>query len=289
MASEIAELVSRLYEALARGDPAAVEELLDPGFEGQLAEGLPAGLGGRREGALEMRDEGWWAFGRRFACAREPQEWIECADGRLLVLGRYVGSARATGKPLDAAFAHVWSAAGRAPDRRLAADGHRAVGSGARVKRRVPHVDEGVDQVVRWRAACTDASHVALHRMEHRADEDLRDGPALRSRPAPLRLPGPRGSGRRPARPSPRSSPPRAARASASDPDASSSATISAACSRQRAALACIASRSRPARRAGITLVPAGGRGRASARGSRPAAQRRPPPCSGSRSRTPSG
>ena len=36
---------------------------------------------------------------------------MTCPDGRLLVLGRYVGSGRATGTPLDAAFVHLWSAA----------------------------------------------------------------------------------------------------------------------------------------------------------------------------------
>lgn len=110
MTSAMAELVARMYEALAQGDSAAVAELLDPEFEGVLAEGLPAGLGGRREGMLAMRDEGWWAIGRAFRVRADPEEWIECADGRLLVLGRYVGSARSTGKPLDAAFAHVWTA-----------------------------------------------------------------------------------------------------------------------------------------------------------------------------------
>jgi 2-(1,2-epoxy-1,2-dihydrophenyl)acetyl-CoA isomerase len=106
----IAALVRALYDALERGDGEAIEGLLDPAFEGQLADGLPLGLGGKRVGPVAMREQGWWAIGRAFAVRAEPHEWIECADGRLLVLGRYAGHARSTGHPLDAAFAHVWSA-----------------------------------------------------------------------------------------------------------------------------------------------------------------------------------
>jgi 2-(1,2-epoxy-1,2-dihydrophenyl)acetyl-CoA isomerase len=50
------------------------------------------------------------AVGRVFAVHAEPEEWIACADGRLLVLGRYRGHVRSTGRPLDAAFVHLWTA-----------------------------------------------------------------------------------------------------------------------------------------------------------------------------------
>jgi 2-(1,2-epoxy-1,2-dihydrophenyl)acetyl-CoA isomerase len=111
-AAEIEELVRRLYAALERGDAAAIDELLAPDFDGHLAEGMPLGLGGEKRGAATMRDEGWWAIGRSFAARAEPNEWIPCGDGRLLVLGRYRGRARVTGRELDAEFAHLWSAAG---------------------------------------------------------------------------------------------------------------------------------------------------------------------------------
>lgn len=106
----VIELVRELYDALAQGDAGRVEALLDPAFEGHLADGLPLGLGGRRVGPAAMREEGWWAIGRAFAVRAEPEEWLDCGEGRLLVLGRYVGTARSTGRPLDAAFAHLWSA-----------------------------------------------------------------------------------------------------------------------------------------------------------------------------------
>ena len=108
--SQIAELVRRLYVALAAGDAEALDELLAPGFQGRLAEGMPLGLGGPKAGAAAMRDEGWWAIGRAFAVTAEPDEWIACVDGRLLVLGRYRGRARSHERSFDAEFAHLWSA-----------------------------------------------------------------------------------------------------------------------------------------------------------------------------------
>jgi len=110
MDEPISNLVTRLYAALPAGDAAALEELLAPDFDGLLAEGLPLGIGGRHRGVESMREHGWWAIGRAFQMRVEPAEWIGCADGRLLVLGRYVGSARSTGVPITARFAHVWTA-----------------------------------------------------------------------------------------------------------------------------------------------------------------------------------
>ena len=108
---EIEELVRRLYAALAAGDRDEVLAVLDPEFEGRLAEGMPLGLGGIRGGARAMQADGWWAIGRAFAVLAEPEEWIPCADGRLLVVGRYRGAARSTGRAVDAGFAHLWAAA----------------------------------------------------------------------------------------------------------------------------------------------------------------------------------
>jgi ketosteroid isomerase-like protein len=103
-------LVERFYEALATGDADAVEALLAPDFDGRFADGMPLGIGGRRVGAVAARTDSWWAIGRAFKVRVEPHEWIECADGRLLVIGTYVGRARSTGTPFEADFAHVWGA-----------------------------------------------------------------------------------------------------------------------------------------------------------------------------------
>lgn len=114
MAAPIRELVDALYAALRTGDRETLERILAPGFTSYLAEGMPAG-GGRHRGPAEAIEHGWWAIGRAFAVRPEPEEWIACADGRLLVRGRYAGSRRSDGAPVDAAFMHLW----RARDGRL--------------------------------------------------------------------------------------------------------------------------------------------------------------------------
>lgn len=104
------ELVRALYSALAASDKERLRELLDPGFEAELPEGIPRGAGGRRIGPQAMILDTWRVIGRTYEMAPEPTEWIPCADGRLLVIGRYRGRARDTGQPVDAAFAHLWTA-----------------------------------------------------------------------------------------------------------------------------------------------------------------------------------
>lgn len=106
----IRQLVEALYPALVSGDRPEVERLVAEDFTGTLTEGLPLGIGGVHRGRKRMIEDGWWAFGQHFSLRVEPSEWIDCVGGRLLALGRYVGRARSTGGPVDAAFAHLWTA-----------------------------------------------------------------------------------------------------------------------------------------------------------------------------------
>ena len=101
------QLVRRLYDALAQGDRETLETLLHPDFDGTLADGMPFGIGGTRHGIDAMWDEGWGAIGRHFAARATPEQFLPLADGRLLVLGRYVGQGRRGGGEVDAAFAHL--------------------------------------------------------------------------------------------------------------------------------------------------------------------------------------
>jgi 2-(1,2-epoxy-1,2-dihydrophenyl)acetyl-CoA isomerase len=106
----IERLVTQLYEALAAGDADALERFLSPGFRGDVTAGMPPNAGGMHEGAGAMRDNAWWTIGRAFAVRPVADEMVPCADGRLLVRGRYVGRARSTGQDFDARFAHLWTA-----------------------------------------------------------------------------------------------------------------------------------------------------------------------------------
>jgi 2-(1,2-epoxy-1,2-dihydrophenyl)acetyl-CoA isomerase len=101
------ELVRALYRALAAGDRAALDTLLDADFVGDTASGMPLGLGGRFAGAAAMRREFWGPIAREFEVAAHADEIVQLPDGRVLVTGCYLGIARATGRKLEAAFSHT--------------------------------------------------------------------------------------------------------------------------------------------------------------------------------------
>jgi uncharacterized protein len=102
------EIVRRAYEAFARGDLDAVVADMDEEIEWQQAQGLPHG--GTYRGLAEVRanvfdplDRDWWSV---FSAV--PDEFLEAGD-EVVVLGRYRGTARQTGKQLDVPFVHIWS------------------------------------------------------------------------------------------------------------------------------------------------------------------------------------
>src|SRR3954467_15323525 len=108
MHSPAEELVRQLYDAITTGDTEAFARLLTPDFQGVMAEGMPAGAG-HHDGPEAMWNDGWKQIGRAFAAGPKPLEMTALVDGRLLVSGRYSGSGRRGGGPLDAAYTHVFS------------------------------------------------------------------------------------------------------------------------------------------------------------------------------------
>jgi ketosteroid isomerase-like protein len=110
--SDVRALVAALYPALATGDKDQIFRLLAQDFHADVTPGFPLGIGGIHDGAEAMWRQVWSVIGRNFAVRVEPLEWIDCADGRLLIRGLYSGTARATGAELEAPFAHLWAADG---------------------------------------------------------------------------------------------------------------------------------------------------------------------------------
>jgi 2-(1,2-epoxy-1,2-dihydrophenyl)acetyl-CoA isomerase len=96
-----------LYAALAAGDIDALTRLLSADFQAQLTEGLPQGFGRSYDGLDSMMSDGWGAVDRWFEMSPHPEKLIDGGDV-LVGLGSYVGTAKPTGKPLRAAFAHFW-------------------------------------------------------------------------------------------------------------------------------------------------------------------------------------
>jgi ketosteroid isomerase-like protein len=103
------EIVRRSYDAFARGDLDGVLGDMHPEIVWEQAQGLPHG--GTYRGLQEVRaaifdplDRDWWA---EFSAV--PDEILDAGDGNVVVLGRYRGVAKETGKPLDVPFVHVWT------------------------------------------------------------------------------------------------------------------------------------------------------------------------------------
>lgn len=103
-----ADAVRRAYDAFARGDMEAVVADMEPGIEWHQAQGLPHG--GLHQGLDEVRaaifgplSEQWWD-----EFSADPDELLD-AGGEIVVLGRYRGRAKGTGKELDVPFVHVWA------------------------------------------------------------------------------------------------------------------------------------------------------------------------------------
>jgi ketosteroid isomerase-like protein len=105
------DLVRRSYDAFARGDLDGVLADMHPEIEWHQAQGLPHG--GRYSGVAEVRrnifdplDEEWWD---EFSAA--PEEFLDAGD-EVVVIGRYRGVAKGTGKELYVPFVHVWTVRG---------------------------------------------------------------------------------------------------------------------------------------------------------------------------------
>jgi ketosteroid isomerase-like protein len=105
------DIVRRSYEAFALDDLDAVMADMHPDIVWHQAQGLPHG--GVYHGLQEVRraifdplDEEWWD---EFTAT--PDEFL-VAGGDVVVLGRYRGVAKGTGKRLDVPFVHVWTVEG---------------------------------------------------------------------------------------------------------------------------------------------------------------------------------
>jgi uncharacterized protein len=107
MSQENLAVVRRMYEALATGNIFTFSDLLDPGIEWVLTAGFPYQEGnpyvGREAvGMLFVRIMQEW---KRFKINAE--EFFDAGGDTVIALGHYSAICRATGKPVNAQFAHV--------------------------------------------------------------------------------------------------------------------------------------------------------------------------------------
>ena len=108
MSQENVEIVRSLYAAFARGDVPAVLGGMAPAIDWREADNFIYADGNPYIGPdavlqifLRVGVE-WDGF------AATPERFLDAGD-TVVVPGRYTGKHKATGKSIDAQFAHVWS------------------------------------------------------------------------------------------------------------------------------------------------------------------------------------
>jgi hypothetical protein len=107
MSQESVQLIRSGYQAFSRGDIPFVLGMMDPGVEWNEAENFIYAHGNPYRGpqavagVLARVGAEWENF------AATPEEILDAGD-TVIARGRYRGTYRATGAPVDAQFAHVF-------------------------------------------------------------------------------------------------------------------------------------------------------------------------------------
>jgi ketosteroid isomerase-like protein len=105
------DIVKRSYEAFERKDMDGVLGDMAGDIVWEQAQGLPHGgtyhgLDEVRRNVFDPLDAEWWDV-----FSADPSEFIAAGD-EVVVLGRYRGRAKGTGRELDVPFVHVWTLKG---------------------------------------------------------------------------------------------------------------------------------------------------------------------------------
>ncbi|MBV9931603.1 MAG: nuclear transport factor 2 family protein [Alphaproteobacteria bacterium] len=116
-------VVRGLYEAFARGDIPAVLGAMSPDIVWNEAENFIYADGNPYKGPQAVLGGVFARLGGEWDdFAAKPDEYLDAGD-TVVVLGRYGGTFKATGRSLDAWMAHVWRIAdGRAVEFRQLVD-----------------------------------------------------------------------------------------------------------------------------------------------------------------------
>jgi uncharacterized protein len=111
MSKENVDLIRSLYAALAAGDVPGVLGLMSAEIEWIEAENFPYADGNPYRGPEAVLTGIFGRFGTDWeGFAAVPEEYLDTGH-TVVVLGRYRGTYKATGKAMDAQLAHVWRVA----------------------------------------------------------------------------------------------------------------------------------------------------------------------------------
>ena len=104
----MSDVVAGFYSAAQAADADGILAVLHPRFEAHTAPGLPCGAGGSFKGPQETLAHVWGAVFAEYDTAPYAETWHETSDGMVVVTGHYRGTSRATGRPHEAEFVHLW-------------------------------------------------------------------------------------------------------------------------------------------------------------------------------------
>ena len=106
--SDNAAIICQTYEDFAEGNVPAVLAAMAPDIEWNEAENFPYAAGNPYRGPQAVLDGVFMPINTDFdGFTVRPGEIVDAGD-TIIMLGRYTGTHRATGKALDAQVAHVW-------------------------------------------------------------------------------------------------------------------------------------------------------------------------------------
>lgn len=107
--TEVLATAHRLYDALQAHDAARIVAALADDFVGEVSAGMPLGVGGRHDGPNTMLRDVWARIFSAYDVRIDVERYLVSRDDVVVALGHYRGFERATGRPVDARFAHVLS------------------------------------------------------------------------------------------------------------------------------------------------------------------------------------
>jgi ketosteroid isomerase-like protein len=107
--SDQVDAARKLYAAMTARDVDALLDAMHAEFAGTVSQGMPLGVGGRHDGRERMLQEVWAKVFAAYDMTPRVTRYIETGGAELVAIGRYIGTARETGRTLDAAFAHLLS------------------------------------------------------------------------------------------------------------------------------------------------------------------------------------
>ena len=108
MSRQDVALIRNLYEAFAKGDVPAVLAAMSPDIVWNEAENYPYADGNPYRGPEAILAGVFARIGSEWdGFAAVPEEYLDGGD-TIVVLGRYRGTYRASGRSMDAQMVHVW-------------------------------------------------------------------------------------------------------------------------------------------------------------------------------------